>query len=384
MTTTITLRGPGDVAAFLPYQLGYHLAGSVVVVALVSGVVGMVARVDIPDQRDVGDAAASVLGPVLDQRPTDVTLLGYEADDARASAPLLLELVARFGDARVEVVDALIVRAGRFVSLLCLGACCGPGAGRPVPAPEDVPAVVEMVTAGRVPLPSRAALDQTVDADPVLADEVGCVMRQRALLADGARRGRSARAWARVLGRSSRAVGPRARPQPSDVADAVLGLVDPAWRDGLVARLAPGSLPMAEVDPDVRALLDRRLPSWLDDARSRDEVCGRLLAVCRSVPDSCPAEAAAVCTVTAYLAWLGGDGALARAALGRALRLTPDDRLALLLLRVVDGAVAPSRSRPPDRHRPARPTPASPASDDATRTARERRSALGPRPARPA
>ncbi|MGL5931079.1 MAG: DUF4192 domain-containing protein [Dermatophilaceae bacterium] len=345
MTTTITLRGPGDVAAFLPYQLGYHPLDSVVVVTLVGGVVGMVVRVGIPDQSDIGHAAASVVDVVLDGEPTQVALVGYEADGGRTATPLLLELVARLEGATVDVVDALVVRAGRFTSLRCPEACCGPGAGRPVPPPEDVPAVVEMVMAGRSPLPSRAALDRVVEADPAVAGEVGCLVRQRALLPDGGRRSRSARAWARLLGLPSRFSGSPAHLRPSDIADAALGLADVPWRDGLVARLAPGSLPMSEVAPEVQALLRRRLPSWLDNSRHRDELCARLLGICRSVPDHCPAEAAAVCTITAYLAWLDGDGAVARAALGRALRLTPDYLSALLLLRLLDGAVAPPRRR---------------------------------------
>ncbi|MGL4745550.1 MAG: DUF4192 domain-containing protein [Dermatophilaceae bacterium] len=343
MTTTIALRGPGDLVAFLPYHLGYHPTNSVVAVTVVGGVVGMVARVDIPDRCDLDDAAGSVVGPVLKQQPTEVTLVGYEDGDTRASAPLLLELTARLGGAKVQVVDALIVHAGRFASLLCSRACCAPRAGRPVPAPEDVPAVAEMVLVGRSPLSSRAALERAVEADRAVADEVAGVVRQRALLEDGLRRGRSASAWARLLGMSPGVAGPPTRRRAGDIADAALGLVDVPWRDGLVARLAPGFVPMSTVDPDVRALLDRRLPSWLDDKRSRDEVLARLLAMCRSLPDSCPAEATALCAVTAHLAWLGGDGALARAAVGRALRLTPDDRMTLLLLRLLDGAVPPPR-----------------------------------------
>ncbi|MGL5865954.1 MAG: DUF4192 domain-containing protein [Dermatophilaceae bacterium] len=344
MTTTITLRGPGEVAAFLPYQLGYHPTDSVVVVTLVGGVVGMVARVDIPDQQDVAYAAESVVGPVLDQHPTHVTLVGYEGEVAGSSAPLLRDLVERFGGAQVEVVDALVVHAGRFASLLCSEACCGPGGGQPVPAPEDVPAVVGMVMGGRSPLASRAALDRAVEADSA-AGEVGSLVRQRALLAEVTRRGRSARAWARILGRSPQEAGPRAPLRPVDVADAALGLTDLPWRDGLLARLASGSLPTAAVAPEVLALVDRRLPSWCADVRSRDAVIARLLRVCRSVPDDCPAEAAAICTVTAHLVWIGGDGAQARAGVSRALRLVPDYRLGLLLLRLLDSATAPPAPR---------------------------------------
>jgi hypothetical protein len=106
----------------------------------------------------------------------------------------------------------------------------------------------------------------------------------------------------------------------------------------------------------VLALLGSALPTWGgmgDDAEGhdraavgqvgrgplsveRDDLLHRLLALCRSVPDECPHEAAAVCTVAAHLAWVGGDGAIARAAVERALRLAPDYRLAQLLGRLVE------------------------------------------------
>jgi hypothetical protein len=73
----------------------------------------------------------------------------------------------------------------------------------------------------------------------------------------------------------------------------------------------------------------------------------RLLVLCRTLPDDCPAEAAAVCTVAAHVAWVEGDGALARAGIDRALRLVPDYRLALLLERLVDAGL-----RLPRRHDP--------------------------------
>ena len=78
----------------------------------------------------------------------------------------------------------------------------------------------------------------------------------------------------------------------------------------------------------------------------RDELLQRLLALCRSVPDECPAEAAAVCTVAAHVAWVDGDGAIARAAVERALRLAPDYRLAQLLEQLIEtGLRLPSVAR---------------------------------------
>ena len=71
----------------------------------------------------------------------------------------------------------------------------------------------------------------------------------------------------------------------------------------------------------------------------RDEVLQRLLALCRGMPDESPGEAAAVCTVVAHVAWAGGDGTVARAAVERALRLVPDYRLATLLERLIDNGI---------------------------------------------
>ena len=87
----------------------------------------------------------------------------------------------------------------------------------------------------------------------------------------------------------------------------------------------PGRRPRAAetVDSDVLSM-------------ERDELLHRLLALCRSVPDECAVEAAALCTVAAHVAWIGGDGAIARVAVDRAVRLVPDYRLARLLERLID------------------------------------------------
>ena len=74
-------------------------------------------------------------------------------------------------------------------------------------------------------------------------------------------------------------------------------------------------------------------------AAERDELLQRLLALSRSVPDECAVEAAAVCTVAAHVAWVDGDGAIARAAVDRAVRLDPGYRLAELLGHLVDAGL---------------------------------------------
>lgn len=405
MTPHITLRGPGDVLAVLPFQLGYHPRSCVVAVSLRGRTVGLVARTDLPPDDHVDEAVATLVGPLRRDGATSVIVIGYE-DQPEASQPALLALVEHLEEAAVEVVDVVVVRDGRRYSPICSDPCCPPD-GVPLPEPADVPAVAEFVARGRAPLASRDAVEGLVAPRPEQGRGVADAVSSRSRMPR--RRRRAAVAWRLVLRHEGEAVSrgqggtPSWRPQV--VADAALGLGDIAWRDGLVAWLAPGVLPMSMVDRDVVALLHATLPTWGGmggrwsgagsgrpdlaggaqqvggrgkgdhghgederghgevndgddgegreggDDRERAALLHRLLELCRAVPDECPREAAAVCTVAAHVAWVEGDGALARAAVDRALRLAPDYTLAQLLLRLIDCGMRPPRRRPGQKQR---------------------------------
>src|SRR5512139_3739564 len=137
MTADITLRGPDDVVAALPYQLGYHPHDSVVVVSLRRRRVGLVARCDLPAAQHVEEVVSSLLGPLLRDRPTSVVLVGYE-EVAEASHPVLLALVEQVERAGIEVLDVAVVRDGRRYSPICSEPCCPPG-GVALRDPADVP-----------------------------------------------------------------------------------------------------------------------------------------------------------------------------------------------------------------------------------------------------
>lgn len=367
MTADITLRGPGDILAVLPYQLGYQPRDSVVVVSLRGRQVGLVVRTDLPPEGHVKSAVSALVGPLLRDGATSVFVVGYE-DAVDASLPSLLAIVEQLERAGVDVVDVAVVRHGRRFSPICSDPCC-PSEGVALPDPANVPAVAEYVARGRSPLVSRAAVESLVAPDPDRCEGVADAVATRSRLPR--RRRRSAAAWEVLLSREvpgvARVGADAGAPviTPGLVADAATGLADIAWRDGLVAWLAPGVLPSGLLDGHVVALLRSSLPTWGgmgfppwgsanprrggeesgaspaeelvdDDAAGRQELLQRLLTVCRSVPDACPDEAAAVCTVTAHVAWVSGDGALARSAVDRALRLSPAYRLARLLERLVD------------------------------------------------
>ena len=349
MTADITLRGPDDVVAALPYQLGYHPRDSVVAVSLRGRRVGLVARCDIPPAGHEGQVVSTLIGPLLRDGATSVIVVGFE-DVPDASHPLALALVERLELTGIDVVDVAVVRDGRRYSPVCSEPCCPPE-GVELTHPADVPCVAEFVALGRAPLRSRDAVEDLVVPEPLRCAGVAAAVEARARMPR--RRRRSAAAWRAVL-----AAGERGRRPPDSrvVADVALGLADIPWRDGLIAWLVPSVLPSDSIDPRVLTQLRSSLPVWggmglapagaspapvreadLDAlAAERDELLHRLLALARSVPDECAAEAAAVCTVAAHVAWVGGDGAIARAAVDRAVRLDPGYRLAGLLRHLVD------------------------------------------------
>ena len=335
--------------AVLPFQLGYHPRSCVVAVSLRGRTVGLVARTDLPPDQHAGAAVATLVGPLCRDGATSVIVIGYE-DEPEASQPALVALVEQLEAASVEVVDVVVVRDGRRYSPICSDPCCPPD-GVPLPDPADVPAVAELVALGRAPLESRDAVEALVVPHPELSRGVADAVATRSRMPR--RRRRAAAAWRLVLRPEGEPGGlvPGGGPaawRAEVVADAALGLADISWRDGVVAWLAPGVLPMSKLDRHVVALLHATLPTWGGMGpepgserylHERPVLLRRLLDLCRALPDECGPEAAAVCTVAAHVAWVEGDGAVARAAVDRALRLAPGYTLALLLLRLIDAGI---------------------------------------------
>jgi hypothetical protein len=386
----IRLRGPGDVLATLPYQLGYHPQDAVVVVALRGRAIGLVQRLDLPPEEHVAAAVRAMLAPLLREQPDAVLVVGYESRE-RAASPVLDALEEACDRVGLAVADRLVVRGGRWFAPHCRSGCCPPE-GTAVPEAAETPAVADFVAMEIAPVADRASLADQLEPDERVCREVALAVRRagappgprgrpRATHAGGPRAARSGvpqgplaavprsgdcglprrvpdaetaarRRWlARwaVACDVSPARPPLERLAAVEVAELVVSLRDVALRDGLIAWLCPGSLPMDALGPDLAALLETSLPrqAWAAPSPTAESVVAgrrlqaRLIQLCRMVPDP---EAAPVLTVLANLTWWLGDGALTRAALARALRADPDYRLARLLDRMVDLAIRPGRS----------------------------------------
>jgi hypothetical protein len=357
MTTRIRLRDTADLLATLPFQLGYHPRDSVVAVVVRDGRLGMVARLDLPPPDQVDEVAGALVPPVLREDPDAVLLVGYEPSEG-AARPVLDSLAVRFADAEVEVRSRVVVRDDRWYGLDCDQACC-PAEGTPVPEAASSPGAAEYVALGIAPLGTRDDLVRLVTADPDRSADVAAALarptpvewagqalgrppeaggRSRAV-----RRMRWLTAWARVVDLRFATEDPEL--DTAMVAEFVRSLRDVQLRDGLIAWLCPGSLPLTELDEDLVDLLQTCLPppEWASSRRTAasagHRVVSRFQSLARAVPDE---HCAPVLTVLAQVAWWLGDGAVARTALDRALAHEPGYRLAVLLERMVDLALRPA------------------------------------------
>ena len=346
----IRLRGPADILAALPFQLGYHPQEAVVVVALAGRAIGMVQRLDLPAPEQVDAAVGALLPALVRDQPDAVLLVGYESSSS-AAMPLLDALATAVHDVGIDVLDRLLVRDGQWFAPDCASGCC-PAEGRPLPSPHETPVVADFVALEMAPVPDRGALRRQLDPDPERCAEVAAVpdisspMSSPAVGPDDAvRRLRQLSRWAVVCDVSA-ARPPLEGLAPEEVADLARSLRDVELRDGLISWLCPGTLPVEALDDDLVDQLRSCLPvaSWAGGRATAERVIAgrrlqaRLVQLCRLLPDR---EAAPALTVLANVAWWLGDGSLSRVALERALELEPGYRLARLLGTMVDLAIRP-------------------------------------------
>ncbi|WP_347350404.1 DUF4192 domain-containing protein [Intrasporangium sp.] len=374
--TTLSLSGPADLLAVLPYHFGFHPSRSVVVVSLHDRRLGLVVRLDaVADPAAAADAAASLVDPLRRERPSGVMVVGFE-DRMGQTARLSQAVTTRLQAEGITVVDRIVVRAGRWTGLMC--DCCP---DQPVPAAHEVGAVATYVGLGRVALGSRdelaAILRPTEPASPGLAravdDWVAKVVEGGGLFTSAARPapGGGHPTWAEacVSTWAELLVGRFDGEQvPTERLTLLLGsLRHRGLRDGVIAMLCPESLPTGALDPRLAGLFERHLVpvvgddgvdhGWADSGPPEVESAfggpgrqglaelsrqaltrARLERLCRLAPES---HAAPVLAVTAACAWFSGDGAAARVAVERALEVEPGHVLARLLEHLLDLGVRP-------------------------------------------
>lgn len=154
LTAPLRLGCGEDVAAIVPYLLGFHPRDCVVALICTGNQLMMTARMPLDLLEHPAQLDDQMQRLLLRAPYARWILAGYGTDRERVSQAidaLIDHITPEF------VVDALYVHEGRFWSLVCIDADCCPPEGRPFDA-NTSPAAVHAVVAGLQVLSSREEL----------------------------------------------------------------------------------------------------------------------------------------------------------------------------------------------------------------------------------
>lgn len=335
MTASHTLRGLGQLVAYIPYQLGFSPRDSVTLVPLGAGSVIAALRCDLHD----AESSLDHLRGAFRQgrlRATDALIAVVHADpevltdDARVAQ--VARAVGRFGDALRCPVDHLVLVApdGRWWAWEC---SCGDCPGEAAP-PEDVsthPAALAAVVRGADPGTTRRDLE--VLTTPT-AQEEARAMRIGERLATLPPPSRPA--W-RAIARVVSGPAPVDRTDDRELVRATAAMQSSWTRDTVLSWLAPDAFDPELLTRDGLRPLRTALRAVHADP-DPDVALGRVVRWACSVP---PEHATPLWAVVAAHEWARGGGALASIALDRALSADPQHPLSRLVERCLALGVSP-------------------------------------------
>ncbi|MEJ7633467.1 DUF4192 domain-containing protein [Aeromicrobium sp.] len=302
-----------DLLNTLPTLFGFRPAESLVGVATYGPRrrFGFRLRVDIPAHEDVEELAGVVVKHLRNQGAEGAIFLAV-TEQQDVAKDLLFAIERQL--APISLIVAARADGHRYWS----DEPGFPAEGITYESSDHHLAVVQAVAAGQQILPDRQAL----------VDRFAAVQNPR--------RAWMHRAVAEVLDQVIPVV---TRTPPDDLTAVAMRQVQPILDRGL----AGGTLS----DDDLA-----RLAIWVSGIRVRDEVWEQItreraddmLRVLTVVSGSVvpPFEPAVLC-LTAFAAWLTGDGAQSLIAVERALSVDPDYSMARLLLDMLEGGVSPDR-----------------------------------------
>jgi hypothetical protein len=161
-----TLTSAHDLITAIPFLIGFHPTNSIVLISIKSDSIGLAMRIDLPIQLD-SDAVDLLAHHFLRDEADAALLVAYMPDDREDGDSLLISLGAGLIRNGVEIQESIVVRSGRYRSIICRDIQCCPASGKSIPAIEESTIAAEHVVAG-IPMPyaNISELTETLAADP--------------------------------------------------------------------------------------------------------------------------------------------------------------------------------------------------------------------------
>ena len=325
-TSVLRVRNPGDLIEAIPYLLGFHPRASLVIVGLADIHVTVTARVDLDELADPAVLAETlrVLATSQATRAVAAVYADPPGEVSKRDLPhrdVVHDLGAgteRFG---VELVEVVLVAAGRWWSYGCTDDDCCPDEGRPLPG-DASPTRAAATYAGLVALADRDELvallepdepGQRAQLEPAIAEHENLAVSAVVGGYDERHRRSVKRAIFAAAREADRSLFPSGELSDDEACRFAVALAETSIRDAVWLAVDQGRL-------DGRALwreLARRLPPPYD---------------------------AAPLFLYGWASWRDGSGPIAGIAAERALASDPDYTAAELLLGALGHGLDPHRT----------------------------------------
>jgi hypothetical protein len=308
-----TLTSPHDLLAAIPFLIGYHPIDSLVLVSIKEDCVGMAMRIDYPI--DQSEAAFDLCATHISADEADgVLIVAYQPLGRSDGEQVLAQTTAALSRAGVAIYESILIAEGSYRSVLCHDMTCCPLEGRLVPPLDSTRIAMESVVAGHpMPFATFADLGASVRSN-LLAHEEQWLDRVQNSFVDP--------------------TDSNLNDLQRDGATAVIDLAN----DFIAHGISTDQDLIAHVLGRLSEIQVRDFALGSHDGESADGYRTMWMHLLRSAP---PGFIAPVACLAAAIAYEYGDGALARAALDRALTDAPTYSLALLLQRVFSAGWPP-------------------------------------------
>lgn len=161
-----TLTSAHDLITAIPFLIGFHPSESIVLISIKDEAIGLAMRIDLP-QHLASDEIDLLAHHFLREEADAALLVAYMPDERDDGDSLLISLGAGLIRNGVDIQESLVVRSGRYRSIICRDeSCCSPD-GKSLPDIESTEIAAEHVVAG-IPMPyaNIEELKESLAADP--------------------------------------------------------------------------------------------------------------------------------------------------------------------------------------------------------------------------
>lgn len=308
------VKTPHDLLAAVPFLIGYHPNDSLVLISVKSDALEMAMRIDFPINPPAG--AFQLLASHLQRDQAEAALIvAYEPKDNRSGEEVLVNIASAVSELDIPIRELMLVRNGRWRSMLCDDLSCCPPEGNETTDFRDSRITAEQVANGKVlPFSNSEGLAHSI--------------AERKLAKDPE--------W------SEKVASFRVDPEDQEL--------NAKQRDGAEAVLLLADFYIQNGKCDDFDLIARVL-GRLSDIQVRDYALGcheqtsmdSYQTMWRELLKVAPKDyVAPVATLFAAIAYENGEGALAHRALDRAIEDQPEYSMSRLLRRVFSSGWPPS------------------------------------------